>query len=299
LDQSFTPFVTYDKSENAYFVGFSKFEKEGIWPGYGPRVSVSSKTGEVLRYVAYFPFITISVTPRRTKNEAMEMIKSFFDISLDAVRIYPYVHTDAIGEQILFYDSVVEYTQETTDLDGKPNTRKGQMDVNVPANSLKHGDYPGYDVDALPAEHKRKFANMIGEVPEVIGVSFNGHDVKLYTPPVFRKRAVLISKDLFEALGGKVTWNQNTGEIVVQKGNDPAVLYVDSKKALLNDRKVEVEAAPEVHKDYRRDPLEDRLFIPSSLIASVLGMKVKWNEKAWTLFIETPKPERTKGEAVP
>ncbi len=298
FDPSFSPFVSYERTGDGYYVGFSRFEMEGIWPGYGPRVEVSSKTGEILRYVAYYPSITISMTARTTKEEAMDKIKSLSEVPLEAVRIYPYVHQDAIGEQILFYDSAIEWNAEYTDLDGTRKMRKAKMHIDFSTNTMKQNDYPGYDLDAMRPELKRKMGPLRPEVPMAVGVTFDGHGVILYTPPLARKRAVLVSKELFEALGGKVTWNKDTGEIVVEKGDDPVVLHVGSKVAMLDDKKTEMEVAPEMHKDYRKDPVEDRLFIPTSLIQSILGMKVKWDEKAWTLSIDSSKSEKTKeGEA--
>jgi hypothetical protein len=169
------------------------------------------------------------------------------------------ITTDSIGEHRLEYSVTLKHGERVM------KTFKGDTVVESIHTKLFLDAHSGeLTTMLLPLGSK---PNLKEPLPIKPGVVFNGYELELVTSPVVRENGILISDKLFEALGGDVDFDKASGKIVLSKGNDPATLFVGRKDAELNGRAITLPVAPEFTKG--------KLFIPATLIESVLGMKVK------------------------
>ncbi|MFD0674774.1 copper amine oxidase N-terminal domain-containing protein [Cohnella sp. GCM10027633] len=66
----------------------------------------------------------------------------------------------------------------------------------------------------------------------------------------------------------------------MSSGTTSVVLYIDNKEAFLNGAEVTLDQAPVV--------LQGKTFVPAKFLGDALGMKVEWEEKTRTAYLETP-----------
>lgn len=66
----------------------------------------------------------------------------------------------------------------------------------------------------------------------------------------------------------------------ITSGTTSVVLYIDNKEAFLNGAEVTLEQAPNV--------LQGKTFVPAKFLGDALGIKVEWDAKTRTVYMETP-----------
>jgi Fe-S cluster assembly iron-binding protein IscA len=248
----------HSESEGIYEIRFGK-TSHGIWLWRGGEAHVSTKTGEIVGFIGDYQSPTISLEPGISPEKAIEIAKSL--VSTPAVRAEARltITTDSIGEHRLEYSVTLKHGERVM------KTFKGDTVVESIHTKLFLDAHSGeLTTMLLPLGSK---PNLKEPLPIKPGVVFNGYELELVTSPVVRENGILISDKLFEALGGDVDFDKASGKIVLSKGNDPATLFVGRKDAELNGRAITLPVAPEFTKG--------KLFIPATLIESVLGMKVK------------------------
>ncbi|WP_425452000.1 copper amine oxidase N-terminal domain-containing protein [Bacillus taeanensis] len=98
-------------------------------------------------------------------------------------------------------------------------------------------------------------------------------------PMIKHGRTLLPVRSIFEELGSTVEWDQSTQTVTIVNGDTTLTLKVNSKVAMKNNAKMELEADPEV--------VKGKTMIPLRFIAEALGAEVKWDSKTNNIYITT------------
>lgn len=89
--------------------------------------------------------------------------------------------------------------------------------------------------------------------------------------PIIRNdRTFTPARLIAEALGATVTWSEAEQVVQISLGNTVIKMTIGSKTAYVNDRSVEMDAAPFIE--------NERTFTPSRFIVENLGAKITWDE---------------------
>ncbi|MFV0518137.1 MAG: copper amine oxidase N-terminal domain-containing protein, partial [Aminipila sp.] len=115
-------------------------------------------------------------------------------------------------------------------------------------------------------------------------------------PPVIVKERTLIpARALFEGMGGKVTWNNDTQSVFVTYDNTEVVLTIGSKTALVNGVAKELEV-PAMIIDHDGDYYGSTM-IPVRFTAEALGCKVGWEDPTRSVVVESPSNDSNSGNS--
>ncbi|WP_312353294.1 N-acetylmuramoyl-L-alanine amidase [Aminipila sp.] len=118
-------------------------------------------------------------------------------------------------------------------------------------------------------------------------ISFLQKDVP---PVIIKERTLIPARALFEAMGGKVTWNNDTQSVHVTYDDTEVVLTIGSDKALVNGQSKELEV-PALIIDHDNDYYGSTM-IPVRFTAEALGCNVGWEDATRSVVIASPaKPE--------
>ncbi len=96
-------------------------------------------------------------------------------------------------------------------------------------------------------------------------------------------RTLLPVRAVVEAVGGAVTWDENTNTATLTYGNDVISLTIDSATAYLNGEARTLDVAPTT--------INDRTMLPIRFIAESFGFDVEWDENTQTVTITVPAKE--------
>lgn len=103
-----------------------------------------------------------------------------------------------------------------------------------------------------------------------IRVHVNGHIISFDNKPYISNDSTLVGfRKIFEALGAKVSWDEETRTVTATKDDVEIKLTIGDTTAYANGEKVELAAAPEIS--------SDTAMIPVRFISEELGMKVTWD----------------------
>jgi len=103
-----------------------------------------------------------------------------------------------------------------------------------------------------------------------ISIRVNGTAVKSDVSPVIvNDRTLVPARAIFEQLGAQITWDGKTRQVGVALGEYKILLTIDNKKALVNDKNVEMDVPAQI--------LNNRTLIPLRFVGEQLNMKVSWN----------------------
>lgn len=88
---------------------------------------------------------------------------------------------------------------------------------------------------------------------------------------------------IFESIGAKVTWDQETKTVIALYGADEdakaLILQIGANYAFLNGEKIEFKKSAEI--------VNDRTFVPLRAVNESLGYKVDWDQDTYTVTITT------------
>lgn len=111
-----------------------------------------------------------------------------------------------------------------------------------------------------------------------IKVSIDGKyvdfDVK---PQLINDRTMVPLRAVFEALGAKVNWNNDTETVFAIKDNTMVTTSIGSTKIYINNTEREMDIAPIL--------MGDRTLVPIRFIAESFGYNVEWDENTSTVLI--------------
>jgi len=105
---------------------------------------------------------------------------------------------------------------------------------------------------------------------DVIKVFYNNSQMSFDVPPTSVNGRILVPvKAIFEKLGATVEWDGSTKTVIAIRGNTVIELKIDSKYALVNGKKVELDAPLKA--------IKGRTFVPIRFVSENLGAKVDWD----------------------
>ena len=123
---------------------------------------------------------------------------------------------------------------------------------------------------------KIHYAGVSGQ--KKISVLLNAKRVDFDVPPqIINGRTMVPIRAIFEAMGAKVTWNQNTGSVTSKKGNTTVVMQLNSVNMHINGKKVQMDVAPVI--------IDGRTLAPARFAAEAFGANVKWDGANNTVII--------------
>lgn len=99
-------------------------------------------------------------------------------------------------------------------------------------------------------------------------VNVNGFDTQIDVAPFFEKdEEMLPIRFVTEFLGANVEWSNDRRKVTVQFLGRETVLYVGSRTAYFNGRKIKITTAPII--------VHDRTFLPISVVKELFNLTVK------------------------
>jgi len=101
-------------------------------------------------------------------------------------------------------------------------------------------------------------------------VYLNGRK-RSYDPAPFIKndRVLVPVRDICEELGAVVKWSPENYKVEIVKEDNVITLSIGSRKALVNNRSVDIDAAAQIY--------QDRTFVPLRFVSEVLGYSIDWD----------------------
>ncbi|WP_017813222.1 MULTISPECIES: N-acetylmuramoyl-L-alanine amidase family protein [Paenibacillus] len=125
-------------------------------------------------------------------------------------------------------------------------------------------------------------APSMGHAAEQTHINFNGQELTLPADGQVTtvKGSVMVPlRVVVEQLGYKVTWSNATQTATIKQGSNTLQLTADSYSALVNDKSVDLEAAPSVH--------NGTTLVPLRFISENTGTTVKWDNAVKTVYLTT------------
>lgn len=116
-------------------------------------------------------------------------------------------------------------------------------------------------------------------IEKAITVRWNGQLLPLSSPPVMQKSLMVPMRELFEAFGSTVQYNN--GHIVVQQGSHHIELKVYKHEATVNGKNVKLTEAPTY--------IQGKTYVPLRFVAQSLGANVAWDDKEQIVTIKYSK----------
>ena len=117
-------------------------------------------------------------------------------------------------------------------------------------------------------------ANAENEIKVVIDDKNQSYD---QMPQILNGRTLVPLRGIFEALGAKVEWVDQTKTIIGSKGSNTVILQVESTSAVMNNKKITLDVAPKI--------INSRTMVPVRFISEALGAKVDWIDETKTVVI--------------
>lgn len=120
-------------------------------------------------------------------------------------------------------------------------------------------------------------------VEDSIRVEINGENLDFTYPPALVNNVSYVPlRGVFEHLGAKVTWMDQTKTVTVSKGSMNIAIHFYTMETTINGKKVADNIRP-FNENYTT-------MVPLRFIAEALGAKVNWAKEQHTVRIELPNP---------
>lgn len=172
-----------------------------------------------------------------------------------------------------------DYDNEITGGDPEYIPYKKLMSGEKPQTPVEEPKTSGVD-NKLPA----KFENR-GNTKDKVGINLDGKYLTLNPAARIKDGVTFVPlRGVLEAMGTEVLWDQEYKMITINKGKTRIVMYVNSEfvdvfKNGVIDKSVVLDKAPYVD--------NNSTFIPLRFISETLGAKVVWDQKTFTVGIDT------------
>lgn len=127
---------------------------------------------------------------------------------------------------------------------------------------------------------------------EVVKLTLNGDPLTGDVPAMIRDGRTLVPIRLVgEALQAQVLWVQQTGQVILTKGEDVIVLTLDSATAIVNGVSTPLpDGVPAQVVTYNG---ADRTMIPLRFVSEELGAQVEWDQATYTAHLTAQLTETT------
>lgn len=117
------------------------------------------------------------------------------------------------------------------------------------------------------------------ELGEII-VTINGKYLIMDQPPVrVDGRTLVPMRNIFEALGAKVVWNEEAQTVMATRKDKIITFRVGNSNVIVSDKQMTMEPLSQV--------VNGRTMVPVRFVSEVLGARVDWDEAANTVRITT------------
>lgn len=124
----------------------------------------------------------------------------------------------------------------------------------------------------------------VAKVLSVGSVSVKKNLIKFDTPPYIKGgRTVVPVRAITEGLGAEVSFNPETFEVTIVKGDTTIILSIGSNVAIVNGESVELDSQSEI--------TNSRTYVPIRFIAETFGLTVDWDAETETIDIEEVQEE--------
>jgi N-acetylmuramoyl-L-alanine amidase len=114
-----------------------------------------------------------------------------------------------------------------------------------------------------------------------ITLKLNGNtfapDEKLMPPVIIDNRTLVPAREVFEAIGGSVTWNQEDRTILVEIENNKILLTLDKAVAIVNDKSVDLDVPAKL--------INSKTMVPVRFISENCGLSVEWDDATKTVSV--------------
>jgi len=112
-------------------------------------------------------------------------------------------------------------------------------------------------------------------------VTLNGQPLATSVEPIQRNNRVLVPmRDIFEALGAEVKWNQANRAVTAKRGGTNVWLQIGNRTALVNNANVRLEQAAMMY--------QGNTMVPLRFVSEAMGANVMWNGPRRIASIFTP-----------
>ena len=132
-------------------------------------------------------------------------------------------------------------------------------------------------------------------------VTIDGTKVSLgYMPSIISNNtAMLQAKKVFadSKIAASYSYDTTTKKITLKKGSQTLVMMIGSKKATLNSKSIQLDAAPMLVKNYENNVTY--VMVPGSITATSLGYQYQWNSSTKTSVISTKKTSTGSNNSAP
>ena len=112
-----------------------------------------------------------------------------------------------------------------------------------------------------------------------ITVLLNDKDVTFDVLPVKENNRVLVPvRAIAEALGAKVTWNNDESKIVIEKDGKNILLQIANNVMEVDGKKTTLDVAPKI--------VDGRTLVPVRAVSEAFEAKVDWNNELQQVIID-------------
>lgn len=139
--------------------------------------------------------------------------------------------------------------------------------VYIPAGRATKEEYALCDVGTSIAKKAKRIELIVGNRTAVVDVRFAQLDA---APYIKNGRTFLPVRFVAETLGASVSWDAATSTATLSSEEGVIVVRTHDKMMLVNGKRVEMDAAPEI--------ANNRMMLPIRPIAEALNCAVDWNE---------------------
>ena len=98
-------------------------------------------------------------------------------------------------------------------------------------------------------------------------------------PVIVDSRTMVPMRSIFEALGAKISWNENERKITSQKGDTEIEIVIGENTAKIDGETVSLDTPAII--------IEDRAMVPARFVSEAFGYKVEWKEARRSMYIWT------------
>ncbi len=93
------------------------------------------------------------------------------------------------------------------------------------------------------------------------------------------ERTLVPMRDIFEAVGAVVQWDESTQTVIAVKDSSFVTLQIGSEKAFVNSEEKQLDVKALIK--------DDRTFVPLRFVSEALGAAVEWDNDNYTVVIKT------------
>lgn len=113
-----------------------------------------------------------------------------------------------------------------------------------------------------------------------MSVTLNGQILSFDVPPqMIDNRTMVPLRNIFEAMGATVDWNDNTKTVTATKGSEVVIATIDDKNVSINGVNKLLDVPPMV--------IDGRTLVPVRFVAESFGANVEWDNTSKTVIITT------------